>query len=94
MITLLLHALTDIRYTYSDRNVDSNDAGDAQIAEEVFNNITTRLRWYNDAVVLQHDTKGFSVDAVERVIAWGLVNGYSFAPLTEDSPTCHHPINN
>ena len=94
IMTRLAKGLTDMGYTYFDWNVDSNDAGGAKTPEEVFNNITKGLRWYDDAVVLQHDTKEFSVNAVERVITWALVNGYSFKPLTEDSPTCHHPINN
>ena len=94
IMTRLAEGLTKMGYTYFDWNVDSNDAGGAKTPEEVFNNITKGLRWYDDAVVLQHDTKEYSVDAVERVITWALVNGYSFAPLTEDSPTSHHPINN
>ena len=94
IMTRLAKGLTDMGYTYFDWNVDSDDAGSARTPEEVFNNITKGLRRCNDAVVLQHDTKEYSVDAVERVIAWSLVNGYAFAPLTEDSPTCHHPINN
>ena len=47
-----------------------------------------------NSVVLQHDIKGFSVDAVERIIAWGLCNGYTFAALDENSPTCHHGVYN
>ena len=47
-----------------------------------------------NSVVLQHDTKGYSVDAVERLIVWGLVNGYSFQALTADSPTYHHAVFN
>ena len=94
IMTRLAKALTEMGYTYFDWNVDSDDAGRARTPEEVFKNITKGLRSCNDAVVLQHDTKEYSVDAVERVIAWALVKGYRFAPLTEDSPTCHHPINN
>lgn len=94
IITRLAKDLTEMGYTYFDWNVDSDDAGRASTAEEVFNNIVNSVRWYNNSVVLQHDTKEYSVNAVERVIIWGLLNGYTFAPLTEDSPTCHHPINN
>ena len=48
-------------------------------------------RW---SVVLQHDIHGFSVDAVESIIQWGLANGYTFLPLTNTSPTAHHGVNN
>jgi len=94
IMTRLAKALTEMGYTYFDWNVDSDDAGRARTPEEVFNNITKGLRWYNDAVVLQHDTKEYSINAVERIIVWALIKGYSFKPLTENSPTCHHPINN
>ena len=45
-------------------------------------------------VVLQHDIKGFSVDAVESIIQYGLSNGYVFAPLTMDSPVVQQRVNN
>ena len=46
------------------------------------------------AIVLQHDIHSYSVDAVERIIIWGLANGYSFLPLDMGSPTCaHNPKN-
>lgn len=94
VMTRLTEALTEMGYTYFDWNVDSNDAGGAKTPNEVFKNITNGVQRREESVVLQHDTKEFSVDAVERVIAWGLVNGYTFKPLTEDSPTFHHPVNN
>ena len=37
-----------------------------------------------------HDSLGYSVAAVERIIQWGLENGYTFLPLTKDSPAPHH----
>ena len=94
IMTRLAANMTEMGYTYFDWNVDSNDAGGAKTADEVFKNITKGVKTRTESVVLQHDTKEFSVDAVERIIVWGLVNGYSFKPLTEDSPTFHHPINN
>jgi len=45
-------------------------------------------------VVLQHDIQKFSVEAVEKIIIWGLQNGYSFQALTPNSPTCHHGVKN
>ena len=45
-------------------------------------------------MILQHDIKDYSVAAVETVIQWGLANGYSFRPLTLESPSMHHGVNN
>ena len=94
IMTRLTKELEARGYQYFDWNVDSNDAGGAKTADEVFENVTKGVAARTNSVVLQHDTKGFSVDAVERIIAWGLCNGYTFAPLTADSPTCHHGVNN
>ena len=52
------------------------------------------MRSHNVSIVLQHDIKGFSVAAVERIIVWGLANGYTFLPLDATSPTAHHRVNN
>ena len=49
---------------------------------------------YGYAVVLQHDIKEFSVDAVERIIIWGLNNGYVFAPLDMTAPRTPHAVYN
>ena len=94
IMSRLTKTLTEMGYTYFDWNVDSDDAGRARSAEEVFENITKGALYYKNSVVLQHDTKGYSIDAIERLIVWGLVNGYTFQPLTAESPTCHHPVLN
>ena len=94
IMSRLTKKLEELGYQYFDWNVDSNDAGGAKNADEVFNNIVKGIGSKQNSVVLQHDTKGFSVDAVERVIAWGLCNGYTFAALDANSPTCHHGVRN
>lgn len=80
-------------YRYFDWNLSSGDAGGATTSDEVFVNIAAHLK-EGDNVVLQHDIKGFSVDAVERVIDHGLANGYTFKALQTDSPGMHHGVNN
>ncbi len=94
IMTRLTQALTDNGYQYFDWNVDSNDAGGAASAREVFENVTAACSRKKVSVVLQHDIKGFSVDAVEQIILWGLENGYTFLPLDSTSPTVHHGVNN
>ncbi len=81
-------------FRYFDWNVDSDDAGRAKTANTVYNNVISAVQEYDRSVVLQHDIKEFSVNAVERIIKWGLVNGYTFLPLTYDSPDCQHVIQN
>lgn len=80
-------------YAYFDWNVDSDDAGRAKTADTVYNNVVTRLK-PGANVVLQHDIKPYSVEAVERIIQWCNDNNFVFEPLTKDSPTVHHGLNN
>ena len=94
IMTTLSKSVKANGYRYFDWNVDSKDAGGAKTAEEVFNNVTTGIAKNDFSVVLQHDIKGFSIDAVERIINWGLANGYTFKPLDTNSPVCEHRVNN
>lgn len=81
-------------WRYFDWNVDSDDAGKARTADEVYENVIKGIPGYAHAVVLQHDTKSYSVAAVERIIEWGLANGYRFLPLDTTSPIFHHSVVN
>lgn len=94
IMTRLTQEVVDRGFRYFDWNVDSNDAGGAKTADEVFNNVVKGIGSKSTAIVLQHDTKGFSVEAVERIIIWGLNNGYTFLPLDFDSPGSHHAVYN
>ncbi len=94
IMTRLTKAVQEQGYHYFDWNVDSMDAGGAKTSEQVFHNVINGVSGRDASVVLQHDLWGFSVDAVERIIQWGQKNGYTFLPLTADSPGCHHGVNN
>ena len=81
-------------YYYFDWNVDSKDAGGARTAQQVFENVKAGVSTRKSSVVLQHDIKEYSVDAVEMILQWGLENGYTFRALDPSSPGCHHKIAN
>lgn len=89
IMSRLTSALSNMGYRYCDWNVSSGDAGGAQTRDSVYNNVITGIANRNVSVVLQHDIKGFSVDAVEDIIVWGLANGYTFLPLDTSSPMVH-----
>lgn len=100
IMTRLTKMVEDQGYQYFDWNVDSDDAGQARSADVVFNNVVHgkgTWRGCEDGktnVVLQHDIHKYSVEAVERIIKWGLENGYQFLALDPTSPKVHHGINN
>lgn len=94
IMTKLTKAVTEKGFQYVDWNVDSGDAAGACSTNEVYHNVIQGIKHKDIAVVLQHDTQGFSVDAVERIIVWGKENGYAFRALDESSPQFHHDVSN
>ena len=79
---------------YCDWNVSSGDAGEVNSSSQVVNNVINGIKANNVSVVLQHDTREFSVDAVEEIIQWGLSEGYTSLPITDTTPMSHHKVNN
>lgn len=96
IMTKLTKSIEAKGFAYFDWNIDSKDAGGAkttaEVAQNVINGISKSKR--KSLIVLQHDIKGYSVDAVEQIIQWGLANGCTFKALSENSPVCHHNVNN
>ncbi len=93
IMSILTAEVLNRGYVYFDWNVSSNDAGSAHTADAVYNSTVTHLK-DGVNVVLQHDIKGYSVDATERIIEYGLANGYSFKALEVGSPAIRHGVNN
>ncbi len=93
IMSRLTKEVTEKGFTYFDWNITSGDAGQTTSTEQSYWTVLNQLKPYS-SVVLQHDIKGFSVAAVERIIKYGLENGYTFMKLDASSPTAHHPTNN
>ena len=94
LMTTLTQEVQNRGYQYFDWNVSSGDAGETTDTRQVVDNVISGIQKHNVSVVLQHDIKEFSVNAVEQIIQWGLDNGYTFLPLNYNSPPAHHHINN
>ena len=94
IMSRLAYSLESMGYTYFDWNVSSGDAGETTDTDTVAANIINGIAGRKYAVVLQHDIKDYSVNAVEQVILRGLNNGYVFRALDSSSPDAHHGIAN
>lgn len=94
IMSALVKAVPVMGYQYCDWNVSSGDAGETTSAAQVAANVIDGIKNHDVSVVLQHDIKGYSVDAVEEILAWGLANGYRFLPMDSSSPMVHHSVNN
>jgi len=95
IMSSLVNYMTNMGYVYFDWNVDSGDAlGGARSSYTVANNVAEGCLENTVNVVLQHDTKDFSVAAVETILRWGRNNGYVFKALDESCYGAHHGTNN
>ena len=94
IMTRITEKLTNMGYQYCDWNVSAEDSVTRDTGEILENMIKDTPKW-TYPVVLQHpENRSFSFAAVEDFIVWGLENGYTFLPLTPESPMVHHNIKN
>lgn len=93
IMSQLVRSVTERGFTYFDWNVSSGDAGNANTTDAVYNNVVNALK-SGRSIVLQHDVNGASVDAVERIIKYGMEHGYTFNRLEPGYFGAHHGVNN
>lgn len=80
-------------YLYYDWNVSGADTScksSSCIYQHVINGLSKNRANY----VLMHDTKSYTVGALEDIIHYGQANGYVFKPITEQTPMWTHGVNN
>lgn len=94
IMSRLVVLMNDLGYQYYDWHLDSMDSGGTRSSEVVASNVISGCRGRTATIVLQHDTKDYSVAAVEQIILWGRENGYTFKALELGSPVAHHVIVN
>lgn len=80
-------------YAYFDWNCDCNDARTTYSGAVIWDTIQQISR-KNNAVVLMHDIKDYTVDAVPAILEHCLKEGYTFKVLEKDSPIVRfRPVN-
>ncbi len=90
----LTKKVEEIGFRYFDWTIMSGDAGNTKDSNKIVQNVINGIKEDKVNVILMHDTKSYTVDSVERIIQYGLANGYTFAPITMDSPVVHQKVNN
>ena len=81
-------------YKYYDWNISSGDAGNTTQASGVYSNVVNSLRHDRVNMVLMHDTKSYTRDAVRDIIRYGKNNGYRFEKITMDTEMITQRVNN
>lgn len=93
IMTLLSNKMLEMGYYYFDWNIDSMDTSykdPIKIANAVINELDKN----EYSVVLMHDIKSANIESVDKIISYGLENGYTFLPLDESSPAIRHKVIN
>ena len=93
IMTKLAKEVQDKGYAYFDWNISSGDAGGTTDPKVEYQNVVGSLSKKKGNVVLMHDIKKHTSQAIEDIIKYGLDNGYTFKVLTNDV-VCHQKINN
>lgn len=94
IMSSLVNSISYHGFLYCDWNVSSGDAGGANTVSAISNNVINGIKKKNVSVVLQHDITSASVEAVEKILFWGIQNGYTFLPMSETTPMVHFkPLN-
>lgn len=90
IMELLAKQAPEKGFQYFDWNVSSGDGAAEGDSAMVISRITSQIQNYDQSVVLCHDTKEYTVNAMEYLIPWLLDNGYTIRPLSFDSEPAHH----
>ena len=88
--------VTSENYIYVDWNVDSDDAGSAKTADEIYSNVIGHIQTGRTNIVLMHDSgsKEQTVEALELIIQACEEKGYVFEPITEYTEVVQHGVAN
>lgn len=97
IMSTLTQEVLEKGYRYHDWNVDSEDAGRCSGSASsscVYNNVVNGLSLNKCNMVLMHDIKNYTANAISDIIHYGKNNGYSFEVITMDTPMVTQRVNN
>ncbi len=92
IISRMTNKLEANGYSYFDWNLDSRDA-ENKPTDQVYSNVVNGLSKSHGNVILMHDIKPATRDAIDKIIQYGKNNGYTFDVL-DSSIICHHKVAN
>ncbi len=94
IMTVLTGEVLDRGYRYYDWNVSSGDAGGATNKYQVYNNVVNNLSHGRANMVLMHDIKAMTRDALRDIIHFGKNSGFTFEKIEMDTYMIRHGVNN
>lgn len=94
IMSVLSTELLNRGYRYYDWNISSGDAGNTTDPNQVFLNVVRNLSHDRPNMVLMHDIKWYTRDALRNIITYGKDNNFRFEAITMDTAMIRQRINN
>lgn len=94
IMSRLSKSVTQQGYVYFDWNCSNGDADGANTVQEQLNYCTQYSKSASTVVVLMHDTKSTTRDALPKIIEYYQSCGFKFGVLSTSSPRVQHRANN
>ena len=93
VVKQIANKMTSMGYKYFDWDVTSGDASGAN-STKIYNNVVNGVKRCSKCVVLMHDIKSTTANALDNILNTLTKAGYRFGTLGPNSPTVHHSIAN
>ena len=95
IMTRLTQELINRGYKYYDWNLSSGDAeGGHPTSDKIYNNVISNLRSGKVNMILMHDIKTYTRDALRNIIQYAKQKGYTFEKITLDTEMVTQRVNN
>lgn len=94
IVTEAANYLTNNGYQYFDWNIDSGDTARNNTKNSIVSTMKKSLKSNSYYIVLMHDIHSNTIKALPEVIEYALSKGYTFKPITSDTPAVHLKIAN
>jgi peptidoglycan/xylan/chitin deacetylase (PgdA/CDA1 family) len=94
IMSVLTNQVEEKGFKYYDWNISSGDAGGTTDPNVEYHNVVSNLSKNCSNIVLMHDIKKHTAQAIENIVKYGLDNGYTFKAITMDTEEIHQKVNN
>ena len=94
IMSTLTNDLLKQGYLYYDWNIDSGDSSSNTNKTKIYDNVINSISHDKYNVILMHDTKRYTKDALSSIIDYALSEGYSFETLDIDTMPLRQKVNN
>lgn len=94
IMTTLANKMISDGYQYYDWNMDSTDTASKNTTYSIINHVKKSLKGNSYYIILMHDIKKNTIEALPTIIEYAKSIGYNFKAIDENTPIVHSRIAN